>query len=294
MLEKALQRRFITKMDASPTFVGVRFIPQAKQGVEAGANESAKQTEFSMLESMLDKGMNVIEAASVGPIERSGTLLPYHKEDIIVCLTCDLTSLSLREEDITSFQAVKHSIDTLLDQFPAETIDILFFDYAAVPGHLIEKGEILRAMRAVQDEGKVAFLGACLDNLPSEEFILTNTFDAIQLEYNLINQTNENSIKLANEKGIGVFIRNGLANGLLAANHSSPVKDVKFQELLDMVEGDQKQLHRLALHFLFQNKAINTVLIEIAELAEFQQYLNVLGEEVDEWLLQRAAAVYNA
>ncbi len=292
MAEKALQRRFITKMDASPTFFGVRFIPEAVQVMEA--NVPAKKTEYSIGEAMLDKGMNVVEATSAGFIEHFRTLLPYQKEDIIVCLTCDLTSLSLREEDITSFQTIKDSIDTLLDQFPAETIDILFFDYAAVPGHLIEKGEILRAMRAVQDEGKVAFLGACLDNLLGEEFILTNTFDAIQIEYNLINQINESSIKLANEKGIGVFIRNGLANGLLAANSSNATDDTKFQELLDMLEGDRELLQRLALHFLFHNKAINTVLIETAGLAEFNQYLNVLEEEVDEWLLQRAAAVYSA
>ncbi|SDM22230.1 aldo/keto reductase [Sediminibacillus halophilus] len=293
-MEKALQRRFITKMDASPTFFGVRFIPQAKQGVEPKAGEFARQKEYSILESMLDKGMNVIEATSVDSIERFRSLLPDRREELIVCLTCNLSSLSLREEDIVSFQAVKRSIDTLLGQFPADTIDILFFDYAAVPSHLTKKGEVLQAMKAVQDEGKVSFLGACLDNLPSEEFILTNTFDAIQLEYNLINQANENSIKLANEKGIGVFIRNGLANGQLDAGHSSPAKDVKFQELLDMVGGDQEQLHRLALHFLFQNKAVNTVLLNATGLAEFQQYMRALEEEVDEWLLQRVTAVYKS
>ncbi|WP_053218521.1 aldo/keto reductase [Virgibacillus senegalensis] len=285
-MEKALQKRFITKMDASPAFFGVRYRSQPFQ--EAETDEQAKHR----LEAMLEKGINVIEATTITSVKQISTLFPMRQEEIIVCLTCGLSSLSLREEDIISSQVIKQSIDKVLDQLPLKTVDILFFDYADVPAAVIENGEIFQAMRAVRDEGKVEFLGACIRNHPGEQFILSNTFDVIQLEYNLINQTNESSIRLANEKGIGVFVWNGLADGLLDMNDPASPKSSELQQLMEMVDDDQEKLHRLALHFIHRNKAIHSILLKPNGVAELQKSIDLLEEEVDEWLLQRVAALY--
>ena len=127
--------------------------------------------------------------------------------------------------------------------------------------------DTLRAMQDAQKAGKVRYLGASIDGDLAHRCIMSGDFDVMQMGYNLIHQGNAENIRLAHERGIGVFIRSGLGNGLLTSRVVSNMDRLgerdreKVQQLLALVEGDTDKLTALGLQFLYENEGISSVIV---------------------------------
>ncbi|SDK02866.1 aldo/keto reductase [Sediminibacillus albus] len=279
-MEKALHKRFITKMDASPTFFGLGASPIAMDG--------------SFLHEVLDNGINLIDIASAfsDANEWIGRTIADRRDEYMI--SCRYGKRYTYKE--YSYQAIKQSIDKSLLQLKTDTIDIMHIHFGAETEKILSEGEALQAIKEAQNEGKIQFLGASIDGDDAEKLILSNDFDVVQMEYNLLNQQNESNITLANEKGIGVLIRGGLAGTLLTEQSAelhgehTPYKP-KLEQLLSLANHDREQLHSLALQFLYSNKAINSVLIGAKNAAKLQRQIELLDKEVDEQLLLQAAEI---
>jgi aryl-alcohol dehydrogenase-like predicted oxidoreductase len=179
-----------------------------------------------------------------------------------------------------------------------DVIDIMQIHFGPNPEQVIEDGETLAAMKDAQKEGKIRYLGASIDGELATFLIKSGDFDVMQLKYNLLDQTNEQNIALCLEKGIGVFIRSGLATGLLSLRvlphlNEEFVHKKKVLALLELVGGDGEKLTALALQFLYRNPGISSILVGTKQPERIQQNIDLLEQEISDDLIQKALEIVN-
>ena len=90
---------------------------------------------------------------------------------------------------------------------------------------VIKKGEAMQALKDLKQAGKVKYIGMSTNGHAAKLAIEAGEIDVIELEYNLLNQTNEENIALAHSKGMGVIVRGGFGTGLLTPYVSKHIND---------------------------------------------------------------------
>jgi aryl-alcohol dehydrogenase-like predicted oxidoreductase len=167
------------------------------------------------------------------------------------------------------------------------------------PADVLDKGETVAAMKDAVKEGKVKYLGASIDGELATRCIKSGDFDVMQMAYNLINQANEENIKLAAENGIGVFIRSGLGKGIFTPrvlehmDNLNTHEQTRMKKLLELVDNDLNMLTSLALNFLYANKNISSILLGTKKPAHIKANIELLEKDVSGDLLAQAQKIVN-
>lgn len=175
-------------------------------------------------------------------------------------------------------------------------IDLMQIHFGPEPKEVLDRGETVAAMKDAQKAGKIRFLGASIDGELATRCINSGDFDVMQMCYSLLDQNNEDNIKLANEKGIGVLIRSGLAAGSLTArviphlNENIGRKD-KIIRLLELVGNDGDALTALALNFLYSNEGISSVLVGSKRFQHVMANMDLLERTVDRESIEKALGI---
>lgn len=102
-------------------------------------------------------------------------------------------------------------------------------------------------------------------------------------------------MELANESGIGVFIRTGLACGKLTERVLPHLEGIREKEvikkLLALVDYDAGMLTSLALNFLYQNKGISSVLLGTKNVNHLKDNFELLEKNIDESVMNEAIMI---
>ncbi len=301
MMKKALERREIPRMEESVSLLGFGALEIGRDWGLGNVEDRLKPEETQaeqVLNTVLDCGINLIDTASAyhRSEERIGKFISSRRNEYILASKCGEHSNEPHTYYDFSYQAVKESIDRSLQLLNTDVIDIMQIHFGPDPEKVIRDGETLAAMKDAQKEGKIRFLGASIDGDLATQLIESGEFDVMQLGYNLLDQTNEENIARCKEKGIGVFIRSGLGAGLLTSrvipllNEDLPHKE-KILRLLELVNGDGHRLAALALHFLYKNPGISSVLIGTKQPDRIKQNIDLLEMEISDETLQKAAEI---
>jgi aryl-alcohol dehydrogenase-like predicted oxidoreductase len=302
-MKKALEKREIPRMGISVTFLGFGALEIGRDWGLGDRRERQKPDEKQaekVLYTVLDLGINLIDTASAyhRSEERIGKFLSSRRHEFILATKCGEHSNEPDTYYDFSYRAVKESIDRSLKRLQTDVIDIMQIHFGPNPEQVIEDGETLAAMKDAQKEGKIRFLGASIDGKLATLLIRSGDFDVMQLGYNLLDQTNEQNIALCHEKGIGVFIRSGLAAGLLSSRvlpylNEEFAHKKKVLALLELVGGDGDKLTALALQFLYRNPGISSVLVGTKKPERIQQNIDLLEQEISDELIQKALEIVN-
>ncbi|MFV9510511.1 aldo/keto reductase [Tepidibacillus sp. LV47] len=298
---KALEKRRIERMNTEVTFFGFGALSIGRDWGYGSAEEKKRPDEEEagrVLNAILDLGVNLIDTARAyhRSEERIGKYISHRRNEYILATKCGEHSNEPYTYYDFSYKAVKESIDRSLRLLNTDVIDLVQIHFGPDPEKVIQEGETLAAMKDAQKEGKVRFLGASIDGELATRLIQSGDFDVMQMEYHLLNQVNKKNIELAKEKGIGVLIRTGIGRGLLTSkvlglmDTEFPEKE-KVQRLLQLVNHDGELLHALALHFLYQEEGISSVLIGTKSIERFKQNMELLEREINPDLLQKAIAI---
>eukprot|EP01052_Picozoa_sp_SAG31_P037961 SAG31_NODE_4987_length_2819_cov_1.180147_2_plen_103_part_00 len=82
---------------------------------------------------------------------------------------------------------------------------------------VIDDGETVRAMKDARSAGKIKYLGGSCEGDYARQCIESGDFDVMQMNYSLLDRSNEANIKACAAKGIGVFVKTGaMAPNILA------------------------------------------------------------------------------
>jgi aryl-alcohol dehydrogenase-like predicted oxidoreductase len=289
-VQKGLEKRWIPKLNQEVTFLGFGALSIGRDwgyGSEQQRSRPSDEEAYKILNAVLDRGITLIDTASAyhRSEERIGQAISNRRNEYVLASKCG----EHNEEPGTlydfSYKAIKNSIDQSLRLLRTDVIDIMQIHFGPNPEKVIEDGETVAAMKDAQREGKIRFLGASIGGDLARKCIESGDFDVMQMEYNLLNQENHDNIQLAKERGIGVFIRGGLARGLLSPRVLS-IMDTEFkykaevQRLLALANGNAELLSAAALQFLYREPGIHSVLIGTKNMDHFESNFALLERKL--------------
>ncbi|MEV2932966.1 aldo/keto reductase [Paenibacillus larvae] len=302
-MTRGLEKRSIKRLGKEVTFVGFGALEIGRNwglgsGTEVERPDEAGASE--VLNGVLDAGINLIDTASAyhRSEERIGLFVSDRRNEYILASKCGEHNNEPHTYYDFTYKAVKESIDQSLIKLKTDIIDIMQIHFGPDPEEVLNRGETVAAMKDARKEGKIRFLGASIDGGLATRCIRSGDFDVMQMAYSLLDQGNKENIRLAHDKGMGVFIRSGLAAGKLTKRviphlgSDFPEKE-KVKKLLVLVDGDGDRLTELALNFLYNEPGVSSVLAGSKSLSHIKQNLELLARPLDQSLLDRALAIVN-
>jgi len=297
---KGVELRKIDKLNTAVTFVGFGALEIGRDwGMGTDRQTPDEQTAGKVLNFVLDSKINLVDTASAyhKSEERIGKFLSERRKEYILASKCGEHNSDTGTYYDFSYAAIKKSIDNSLNLLKTDVIDIMQIHFGPDPEGVLDKGETVAAMKDAVKEGKVRFLGASIDGALAKRCIKSGDFDIMQMGYNMFYRDNESNIKLASERGIGVFIRSGLGNGLFTQrvvdnlDKLNERDKIRIGKLLELAGGDAKILTALALRFLYNNKGISSVLLGTKKTEHIKENFSLLEKIFDEKFLKAAEAI---
>ena len=299
-MNRALQKRYIPKMDTEVTFLGFGALEIGRNwGLGDDKERPAEEVAGQVLNTVLDAGINLIDSASAyhRSEERIGKYVSSRRSEYVLATKCGEHSSEPSTYYDFSYDAITESIDRSLKLLNTDVIDLIQIHFGPDSEGVLNRGETVRAMKDARAAGKVRYLGASIDGELAKRCILSGDFDVMQMGYNLFYQANAENIRLCKERGMGVLIRSGLGNGLLTSRVASNLDRLgeqdraKAEKLLKLVEGDTELLTALGLHFLYENDGNSSVIVGTKKPANVLKNVELLSRDLPEGLLEKAKAV---
>lgn len=297
---KGLEKRFIEVMDTKVTFIGFGALEIGRDwGLGSGKETERPSDEIAnkVLNKVLDLGINLVDSASAyhRSEERIGNSIAKRRNQYVLATKCGEHSNEPHTYYDYSYKAIKESIDKSLMLLKTDVVDLMQIHFGPNPEKVLDDGETVGAMKDAQKEGKVRFLGASIDGELATRCINSGDFDVMQMDYNLLHPYNESNIKLANDKGMGVLIRSGLARGQLTKRVLPYIDEINegkvIKMLLDLVDNDAERLTSLALNFLYRNKGVSSVLLGTKNIKHLEENFSLLETKIDDTLLNKAIEI---
>lgn len=220
-----------------------------------------------LLNTALDNGCNFIDTAAAYHLseERIGRAIRHRRSEFLLATKCgevwDPAAGSVYDYGAA---ATRRSIDESLRKLQTDYVDLLQIHSGS--REVIEKGETLAAMREAQAAGKVRFIGLSCGKDAALAALQSGDYDTIQISYNVLDRQMEQTVlPLAQEKNVGVIIKDGLAAGrLLAAPDALGEKERErykaVQETLRALLPDGMTLAELALRWVLSHPAVSTII----------------------------------
>lgn len=297
-MSRGLEKRWIQRMNVEVTFMGFGALEIGRNwGLGSGeeVQRPAEEEAGRVLNTVLEMGINLIDTASAyhQSEKRIGKFMAHRRHEYVLASKCGEHNDEPGTFYDFSYKAVKESIDRSLQLLQTDVIDIMQIHFGPNSEKVLSDGETLAAMKDAQKEGKIRFLGASIDGDLATRCITSGDFDVMQMEYNLINQTNQENIRLAKVNGIGVLVRGGLAGGMLSARvlphlNSGLQQTEKLKSLLDLVNHDGDLLAALAMQFLYREEGISSVLIGTKQVQHLKANMQLLDRAIPDELLSQA------
>src|SRR3989338_1495967 len=91
---------------------------------------------------------------------------------------------------------------------------------------MIKEGEVFKPLRKLQKDGKIKLVGVSVHTLDEGVAALEHA-DVIQCVFNMIDPRNYELLESAKQMGIGIIVREPLANGFLSGKYN---KDSEFEQ----------------------------------------------------------------
>ncbi|MCL2860827.1 MAG: aldo/keto reductase [Firmicutes bacterium] len=296
-----LTKRKIKRMNTEVTFAGFGSLEIGRVwGMGADRDIPSEKESERVLNSVLDLGINLIDTASAyhKSEERIGKFLSHRRKEFILASKCGEHNLGYDGTYYDfSYKAIKESIEKSLRLLKTDVIDIMAIHFGSNPEETLDRGETVGAMKDARKEGKIKFLGASICGPLAKRCIESGDFDMMQMGHHLFYRDNEENIKLCAEKGIAVFIRSGMGNGMFTKrvldnldSLNEPDK-IRIKKLLEITNNNAEMLTQLALQFLFKNENISSVLMGTKKIEHLKNNLNFLNKEINKEMWEKVEEI---
>jgi len=155
---------------------------------------------------------------------------------------------------------------------------------------MIREGEIFKTLRKLKEEGKIKLVGVSVHTLDEGVAALEHA-DVIQCTFNMIDPRNYELLESAKRMGVGVIVREPLANGFLSGKYNKESKfdrtDIRgrmprqyVEELTALVEEiksqfkhrlSQSTLAQLAIRYVLMFDSVSTVIPGVKTALQAEQ-----------------------
>ncbi len=181
----------------------------------------------ALLNGVLDQGINYIDTSpDYGYSEEligrhmAGRRGEFHLASKCGC-PLEPPDVAFRDRKPHSYTPanIRAVVEQSLARMRTDHLDVVQF-HLSPSRTVLEEHDSIAELKALQNEGKVRFIGMS-GTLPElEEHIAMGVFDVIQMPYSMLEREHETLIRRAAESGAGVVIRGGVARGVMVKDEA--------------------------------------------------------------------------
>lgn len=267
-----------TGLDVSEiAFGGVEIGIPYGVGVHSEADMLSRRDAIRLLRRAVDEGINFFDTARLyGESEAiMGEALKSSRGNIVLASKCR----HLRQADgklmpqAALQRFILDSLEESLTKLQTDYIDLYMVHYA--DEEILQSHEVADVFSKIKKEGLARAIGVSVYKVEeTKNAVETGIWDAIQLPFNLMDQSHGVHFKQAQENGMGIIVRSVLMRGMLT-NRKAKLHEAlasverhieRYQTLLGAGFAD---LPQLATKFALAHQAVSSVLVGIDK----EQYL---------------------
>ncbi|GAA4464526.1 aldo/keto reductase [Nibrella saemangeumensis] len=250
-------------------------------GIHTAADMLNEEEAIELLRAALDAGISFFDTARMyGSSERiMGKAFRDRRDEVVLCTKCrhfrDATGALPAHDEIKGF--IEASVQESLAALQTSYIDVYMLHQADL--EILENTAIASSMLDLKERGVIRATGVSVYT-PEEtqKAIEGQTWDVIQLPFNLLDQRQGSLFDKAYTKGIGLVIRSVLLKGLLSdrgKNLHPALRAVEthIQGYQDYLTEEYPTLPALATKFALSHKEVTSVLVGIDRMEYLHQAL---------------------
>jgi predicted aldo/keto reductase-like oxidoreductase len=246
-----------TGIKLSSVGFGTLRIPRIKNDADAALY-------VNLLQEAMDLGINYFDTAAMqhyGSESVLGAAMKGRRESVYVATKNHFKDGVASEWERLLEESLANLGTDYIDFYHLHNIHWDAYHKKLVPGGVMD------SFRRARDEGKVRHICFSSHDTPAniERLIDTGEFEGILVQYNMLDRRNEDVIRYAHKKGLGVAIMGSVGGGRL----TSPV-----ERLQDAADGDLT-MPELALRFVVSNPNVTVALAGINTAAVLHSCVKV-------------------
>lgn len=193
-----------------------------------------------------------------------------------------------------------HTMELFERQWPetkallGQSLDIYQLHSATLDTGVLDNLEIMNAIAKLKDQGVLVGVSVSgTDQRVAIEKALDITidgirlFDSIQATYNILEQDCEEALKAAHHTGVGVIVKESMANGRLTNRNQQPLFAPTLKGLQTIAKENHTTVDALALGFVANQPWVDTVLSGVANVKHLRSNLQALNMPMNNALLER-------
>lgn len=251
----------------------------------------------AILNGVLDNGINYIDTSpDYGYSEELiGRHISHRRGEFILASKCGcpVESPDVPHEDRKphSFTRanIRAGVEQSLERMKTDYLDVVQFHVSPSP-QVLEENDSIAELRALQDEGKVRFIGMSGTIPELDDHIEMGVFDVFQIPYSLVEREHEVLIHKAASRGAGIVIRGGVARGVIIKDESviddypeflrqdfrarrKLWRETRIDDLLDGMTPME-----FMLRFTISNPAMSTTIVGTANPSHLQDNVRIASK----------------
>jgi aryl-alcohol dehydrogenase-like predicted oxidoreductase len=174
--------------------------------------KSDQQATARMIGQLLDRGINLVDTAMMypGSQEFIGQHLSHRRDDFVLVSKCGQKVPGV-DAPAWSAQAIAVAVDRALASMRTDRIDVMLIHSCDLD--TLRKGEVVDALVAARDAGKIAHVGYSGDDAAAAYAATLPDVAVIEASVNIADQRNVDVVlPVAEEHDVGVIVKRPIAN----------------------------------------------------------------------------------
>lgn len=235
-------------------------------GAEIGFEGAGLDTVERLLAEALDQGLNTIDTAEcyVNSEELIGSAVGKRRQEFFLFTKCGHTDSTFAPA--WSKTEIKGSLERSLKRLKTDYVDLL--QLHSCEKAILEKGEVVEALRELQKSGKVRFIGYSGDSSDAHFAIRLDVFDTLQTSVSVFDQEClELTLPLAREKNMGVIAKRPIGNAVWRFptkpenSYLVPYWERMGQLGYQFLDGNSETIAATALRFTYSVPGVHTMIV---------------------------------
>lgn len=181
-------------------------------GGPVGFLETDKQEVAEILNTLLDKGVNLIDTAAAyrGSEEAIGAAIGHRRADYVLVSKCGRAEDELQGE-AWSASVVEQTVDRALRRLRTDHLDVMLLHSCDL--ETLRKGEAVAALAKAREAGKIRFAGYSGDNEAAVYAAGLDDIAVIETSVNICDQVNiDTLLPETQRRGVGILAKRPIAN----------------------------------------------------------------------------------